>query len=126
MHFLILGRSVGLKKKNLKKNHQKSRNRRSLYPGTTLKVNFHIIGLTKCTICCKKCSCFSLCCYYDHFPDRLKELFQVKNGLTTSLLCFWKMPKVWLGRTTLKGEKKRLALCVSPEGWLLSASMGCP
>ena len=39
---------------------------------------------------------------------RLKELFQVmKNGLTTSLLFFWKiMPKNWVGQTTLKGEKK--------------------
>ena len=31
MRFLILGRSVGLKKKNLKKSHEHSRNRR---PGT--------------------------------------------------------------------------------------------
>ena len=38
---------------------------------------------------------------------RLKELFQVKNGLTTSLLFFFLMPKIWVGRTTLKGEKKR-------------------
>ena len=40
---------------------------------------------------------------------RLKELFQVKNGLTTSLLLlvFLKMPKIWVGRTTLNGEKKR-------------------
>ena len=39
---------------------------------------------------------------------RLKELFQVKNGLTTSLLFFFlKMPKIWVGRTTLNGEKKR-------------------
>ena len=42
----------------------------------------------------------------------LKELFEVKNGLTTSLLfffSFWKMPKIWVGRTTLNGEKKRMA-----------------
>ena len=38
---------------------------------------------------------------------RLKELFQVKNGLTTSLLFFFlKMPKIWVGRTTLNGEEK--------------------
>ena len=39
---------------------------------------------------------------------RLKELFQVKNGLTTSLLLFFfsKMPQIWVGRTTLNGEKK--------------------
>ena len=60
----------------------------------------------------KKCSCFSLCCYYDHFSDRLKELFQLKNGLTTSLLgfFFWKMPKIWVGRTTLNGEKNEYGL----------------
>ena len=50
MRFLILGRSVGLKKKNVKKNHKKSRNRRPWYPRTTLKVNVHISGLTKYTI----------------------------------------------------------------------------
>ena len=98
MQFLILGRSVGLKKKTLKKNHKKSRNRRPWYPGTTLKVNFHIIGLTKCTICCKKCSCFSLYSYYGHFSDRLKELFLVKNGLTMSLRFFFENAKN-LGRS---------------------------
>ena len=71
MRFLILSRSVGLKKKPKKQNHKKSRNRRPWYPRTTLKVNIHIFGLTKCTIYCKKCSClcscFSLCCYYAHF-----------------------------------------------------------
>ena len=43
---------------------------------------------------------------------RLKELFQVKNGLNSSLLFFfWKMPKYWVGRTTLNGEKKmRIAI----------------
>ena len=87
-------------------NHKKSRNRKRWYPGTTLKVNIHIIGLTKCTIYCKKCSFFSLCCYYDHFSHRLKELFQVKNGLTTSLLFFWKMPNNWVSLMTLNGEKK--------------------
>ena len=32
----------------------------------------------------------------------------MKNGLTTSLQCtfFLKMPKIWVGRTTLNGEKK--------------------
>ena len=37
---------------------------------------------------------------------RSKELFQVKNGLTTSFpFFFWKMPKIWVGRKTLNGEK---------------------
>ena len=39
---------------------------------------------------------------------KLKELFQVKNAVTTSLLFFLlKMPKIWVGRTTVNGEKKR-------------------
>ena len=46
------------KEKPKKKNHKKSRNRRPWYPRMTLKVNIHIFGLTKCTIYCKKCSCF--------------------------------------------------------------------
>ena len=37
---------------------------------------------------------------------RLKELFQVKNGVTMSLLFFKNMPKIWVGRTTVNGEKK--------------------
>ena len=45
---------------------------------------------------------------------RLKELFQVKNGVTTTLLFFFlKMPKIGVGRTTVNGEKKEdgLSLC---------------
>ena len=47
------------------------------------------------------------------------SLFQVKNGLTRSLLVclffclfvfFLKMPKIWVGRTTLNGEKTGRAL----------------
>ena len=50
---------------------------------------------------------------------QIKELFQVKNGLTTSLLfvlfcfVFFKiMPKIWVGRTTLNGEKREDGLRV--------------
>ena len=102
--------SVGrIEKKTKKQNHKKSRNRRPWYPRTTLKVNIHIFGLTNCTIYCKKkfmslflfFSMLLLCSFF-----RWKELFQVKNGLTTSLLFFLKMPKIWVGRTTLNGEKK--------------------
>ena len=67
-----IGRS-DWKKKNKKKNHQKSQNRGPWYPRTTLKVNIHIFILTKYTIYCEKCSCFcscfALCCYYAHFSD---------------------------------------------------------
>ena len=40
---------------------------------------------------------------------RLKEFFQVKNGLTKSLLFFFflKIPKIWVGRKTLNGEKEK-------------------
>ena len=38
---------------------------------------------------------------------RLKKLFQVENGLTTSLLFFLKMAKIWVGQTTLNGGKKK-------------------
>ena len=38
---------------------------------------------------------------------RLKELFQVKNGVTMSLLFKKKMPKIWVGRRTVNGEKKK-------------------
>ena len=42
---------------------------------------------------------------------RLRELFQEKNGLSMSLLFFsLKMPKFWVGRTTLNGEKRENGL----------------
>ena len=112
MRFLILGRSVELKKKPTK-NQERSRNRRPWYPRMTLKVNIYMFGLTKCTIYCKKCSyfcsCFSLHCILCSF-FRLKELFQVKNALTTSLLLlllFLKMPKIWAARDDAKRRKKK-------------------
>ena len=44
---------------------------------------------------------------------QIKRIISEKNGLTTSLLFFFffllKMPKLWVGRTTLNGEKKRMA-----------------
>ena len=98
------------KKKNLKKNHKKSPNRRSWYPGMTLKVNIYIFGLTKCTIYCKKCSC----CFSCFSPHYFILIFQVKkiissekwfNYVVTSLFFFLKMTKIWVSRTTLNGEK---------------------
>ena len=63
----------GIEKKTWLKKSQKSRNRTPWCLRMTLKVNIHIFGLTKCTIYCKKCSCFSscfsLCCYYAQFSD---------------------------------------------------------
>ena len=49
---------------------------------------------------------------------RWKELFQMKNGVTTSLLFFvLKMPNIWVGRMTVNGERKRgwpnLVLCLT-------------
>ena len=102
MRLLILGWSVGLKKKNIKKIHKKSR--RTWYPRVMLKVNIHIFGLTKCKIYCKKCSCFcscfSLCCYILCSFFRLKYLFQMKNGLTASTRYFFFFEKAKnLGRS---------------------------
>ena len=37
---------------------------------------------------------------------KLKDLFQVKNGLTPSLLIFSEMLKIWASRTTLDRQKK--------------------
>ena len=96
MRFLILGRSVGqIEKKKPKKNHKKSRNGRPWYPRTTLKVNILIFGLTKCTIYSEKCYVFVpvfLCAV-------TMLIFQIKRIMP-------KMPKIWVHRMTVNGEKK--------------------
>ena len=38
---------------------------------------------------------------------QIKRIISSKNGLTTSLLFFLKMPKIWVGQTMLNGENKR-------------------
>ena len=109
MCFLILGRSVGLRKKK-KKNHKTSGNSRPWYPRTTLNVNIHIFGLTKCTIYCEKCSwfcsCFSLCCL-------TMLIFQSKRIISSEKWCnyvvtfFFENAKNLGRRTTVNGEKKK-------------------
>ena len=90
MNFLILGRSGGgIEKKNLKKNHKNSSNRRPLYIVTTLKVNFQIIGLTKGI----------------QFAVKIVPFFLY----AVTMIIF---QIIWFGRTTLKGKKKRMALTV--------------
>ena len=89
----------------------KSRNRRPWYPRMTLKVKIYLFGLTKCTIYCKKMFLFLflytdfsmllLCSFF-----KLKELFQVKNGLTTSLLFFFGNSKN-VGRSDDAKRRKR-------------------
>ena len=88
MRFLMLGRSVGLKKKNLKqKQNKKSRNRRPWYPGMTLKVNIYIFGLTKCTIYCKKCSCcFS--CFFPHYFNNNNFIYLFYLFISIALLSY--------------------------------------
>ena len=92
------------KKKKLKKIHKKSRNIRPWYPRTTWKVDIHIIWINKMDNILYNMLMFLfllfsvllLCSFF-----RLKELFQVKNGLTTSLpfFLFWKCQKFgWVGR----------------------------
>ena len=77
------------------------------FPSVEGNVNFYHFGLTKCAIHCKKMFLF----LFLFFPIlllfsffRLKELFHVKNGLTTSLPFFIFL----VGRTMLNGEKKRI------------------
>ena len=112
MRVLILGWSVGRiepkKKKlqkNLQRNHKKHWNGRPWYPRNTLKVNINIFGLknTQFLFLFLSFSMLLICSFF-----RLQELFQVKNGSTTTLLFFfWKMPKIWVGRMTLNGGKKK-------------------
>ena len=82
----------------------------------TLKVNIHILGLTKCTIYCKDnvpvfVPVFSMLLLCSSF--RLKELFQVKNSLTMSLLFLKKKKAKSLGRSAddAKRRKKEDSLC---------------
>ena len=113
MRFLILGRSVGLKKKNLKENHKKSRNSRSWYPRTTLKVNIHIFGLTKCTIYCEKCSCFVPVFLY----AATVLIFEVKRIISSEKWCNYVVTffcfenAKYLGRSDdgKRRKKKRMA-----------------
>ena len=77
-----------IKKKTKKTNYKKSQNWRPWYPRTTLKVNIYIFGLTKYSVemflfLSLFFSMLLLCSFF-----RLKESFEVKNGLTTSLLLF--------------------------------------
>ena len=106
-------RSVGLKKKNLKKKKKskKSRNRRPWYPRMTLKVNIYIFGLTKCTIYCKNVPVFVPVLLY----VVTMLIFQINriissekwfNCVVTFFSFCLKMPKIWVGRTTLNGAKK--------------------
>ena len=111
MRFLMLGRLVGLKKKDLqKKNHKKSRNRRPWYPRMTLKVNIHIFGLTKCTIYCKKCSCFVPVFLY----AVTKLMFQIKRIISREkwfnyivTFFFWKNYAKNVGRADDAKQRKK-------------------
>ena len=87
MAFPYIGSVGRIEKKKAKKNNKKSRNRRPWYPRMTLQANNSHIWINKMhNNYCKKCTCFFslllLCSFF-----RLKELFQVKNGLTTSVFC---------------------------------------
>ena len=104
MRVLILGWSVGRiepkkKKKlqkNLQRNHKKHWNGRPWYPRNTLKVNINIFGLknTQFLFLFLSFSMLLICSFF-----RLKELFQVKNGSTTTLLFFFLENAKNLGRS---------------------------
>ena len=97
MRFLILSRSVGLKKKPKKQNHKKCRNRRPWYPRTMLKVNVHIFGLTKYTIYCKNVYVFVPVFLY----AVTMLIFQIKRimlWLLILLLVFDNSYFIWLNK----------------------------
>ena len=108
MRFLILGRSVGFKKKKPKKKITRSlgivgfgtQGRRShIWIKKMYNILWKIFMFLFLVF-----SMLLLCSFF-----RLKELFQVKNGVTMSLLFFffWKCQKFGsVGRTTVNGEKK--------------------
>ena len=53
MRLLMLGLSVGLKKKKNKKNLEKKNHKKSPKEALVPQDDVHIFGLTKCTIYCK-------------------------------------------------------------------------
>ena len=111
MRVLILGWSVGRieppqKKlqKNLQRNHKKHWNGRPWYPRNTLKVNINIFGLknTQFLFLFLSFSMLLICSFF-----RLKELFQVKNGSTTTLLFFFLENAKNLGRSDDAKRRKK-------------------
>ena len=106
MQFLILGRSVGLKKKTFKNNHKKSRNRRPGYPGTTLKVNIHIIGLINLQFAVKNVPVFLYAVTMIIFRW-IKRIIPSEKWFNYVITFFFlKMPKTWVGRMMLNRGKK--------------------
>ena len=114
MRVLILGWSVGRiepppppkkkYKKNLQRNHKKHWNGRPWYPRNTLKVNINIFGLknTQFLFLFLSFSMLLICSFF-----RLKELFQVKNGSTTTLLFFFLENAKNLGRSDDAKRRKK-------------------
>ena len=111
MRVLILDWSVGRieppqKKlqKNLQRNHKKHWNGRPWYPRNTLKVNINIFGLknTQFLFLFLSFSMLLICSFF-----RLKELFQVKNGSTTTLLFFFLENAKNLGRSDDAKRRKK-------------------
>ena len=81
--FPDIGSVSQIEKKKPPKNHKKSRNSRPWYPRTTLKVNIHTFGLTKCTIYCEKCSRF--CPVFLYAVTML--IFQIKRIVSSEKWC---------------------------------------
>ena len=126
MHLLILGRAMGLEKKN----HKKSWNRR---PGTSAsllwslettrhdpKINMAeklVDVIVKLTQRGKKFQSPKLYVVTRLIFFTLKELYKIKAvQLRNLLLFFLKMPKTWVGRTKLNGE-------INGDGLKLSFSL---
>ena len=75
---------------------------------TTLKVNIHIFGLTKCTIYSEKCSCFLPVFLYavTMLIFHIKRITPSEKWCNYVVAFFLKMPKICVGRTTVNGEKR--------------------
>ena len=76
----------------------------------TFKVNIHILGNAQYTV--KNVPVFVPVFLY----AVTMLIFQIKRIISSEkwfnyvvTFFFWKMPKIWVGRTTLNGEKKRMA-----------------
>ena len=112
MYFLILGRSVGLKKKNLKKNHKEVSEQKALVGQNDVKtVYIYIFGLTKCTIYCKKRSCFSLCRRLYMLIFQIKRIISNEKWFNYVATFFFENAKT-LGRSddAKRRKKERMAL----------------
>ena len=106
-------RSVGgIEKKNLKKNHKEVSEQKALVRQNDVKtVYIYIFGLTKCTIYCKKRSCFSLCRRLYMLIFQIKRIISNEKWFNYVVTFFFENAKT-LGRSddAKRRKKERMAL----------------